>query len=63
MSAFRHAWTSRRIRIESAFWRRAATVTGFAVHHPRTMRGIPVGLLAVAAFALGRAAGQLLTAL
>jgi len=38
----------------------AAAVTGFAVHHPRTMRAIPVGMLAVAAFILGHAAAEAL---
>jgi hypothetical protein len=59
----RHVWDLVRIRTEATVWRAAAGLTGFAVHHPRTMRGIPVGLLAMAAFLLGRAAGQLLAAL
>jgi hypothetical protein len=47
--------------MHTGFWRVAAATTGFAVHHPRTMRVLPVGLVAFAAFALGRAAGQILT--
>ena len=46
-------------RLQTGFWRAAAAITGFALHHPRTARAIPVGLLAVTAFVLGRAAGQL----
>jgi hypothetical protein len=46
-------------RAEAAIWRAAAAVTGFALHHPRTARAVPVSILAAAAFLLGRAAGQL----
>ena len=63
MSAVRRALSSTEARLHAAFWRVAAAATGFAVHHPRTMRFAPVGLLAVTAFLLGRAAGQLLVAL
>jgi hypothetical protein len=47
-------------RVGAGFWRAAAGVTGFAVHHPRTMRVLPIALVAVAAFALGRGAGSVL---
>lgn len=60
MIAVRRTLSSTEARLHSAFWRVAAAATGFAVHHPRTMRFAPVGLLAVTAFALGRAAGMLL---
>jgi hypothetical protein len=63
MIAVRRALASTEARLQAAFWRVAAATTGFAVHHPRTMRFAPVGLLAVTAFALGRAAGQFLIAL
>jgi len=63
MIAVRRALSSTEARLHAAFWRVAAAATGFAVHHPRTMRFAPVGLLAVTAFLLGRAAGQLLVAL
>ena len=49
-------------RVLTAFWRLAAAVTGFAVDHPQFMRVLPLALLAAVAFALGRAAGSLLTA-
>jgi hypothetical protein len=62
MITFRRALSSTEARLHAAFWRVAAAATGFAVHHPRTMRFAPVGLLAVTAFALGRAAGQLISA-
>jgi len=62
MIAVRRALSSTEARVHAAFWRAAAAATGFAVHHPRTMRFAPVGLLAVTAFLLGRAAGQLLVA-
>jgi hypothetical protein len=48
-------------RLLTAFWRFAAAVTGYAVDHPQLMRVLPITLLAAAAFALGRAAGSLLT--
>ena len=60
MIALRRTLSSTEARLQGAFWRVAAAATGFAVHHPRTMRFAPVGLLAVTAFALGRAAGILL---
>ncbi len=60
MIAVRRVLSSTEARLHAAFWRVAAAATGFAVHHPRTMRFAPVGLLAVTAFALGRAAGMLL---
>jgi hypothetical protein len=60
MTDFGRAPSSTQARLHTAFWRVAAATTGFAVHHPRAMRALPVGLLAVAAFLLGRAAGQLL---
>ena len=60
MIALRRALSSTEARLQGAFWRVAAAATGFAVHHPRTMRFAPVGLLAVTAFALGRAAGEAL---
>ena len=60
MIAVRRALSSTEARLHATFWRVAATATGFAVHHPRTMRFAPVGLLAVTAFALGRAAGEAL---
>jgi hypothetical protein len=52
-------WASTTARLQASFWRAAADVTGFALHHPRIARAIPLGLMAVAAFVLGRAAGQL----
>jgi hypothetical protein len=63
MNASRRVWASAEARCQATFWRVAAAVTGFAVHHPRMMRALPVGLLAVAAFLLGQAAGQLLVSL
>jgi hypothetical protein len=61
MTAVRRLLSLTEARLFTAFWRVAAAMTGFAVHHPRTMRVLPVGLLAVTAFALGRAAGILLS--
>ena len=61
MTAVRRLLSPTEARLHNAFWRVAAATTGFAVHHPRTMRILPVGLLAVTAFALGRAAGILLS--
>jgi hypothetical protein len=59
--------SSQRLRvpasIEIAFWRATAAAAGFAAHHPELMRLIPVGLLAAAAFAAGRAAGYFLAGL
>ena len=62
MTTVHRAWASTEARLQSAFWRVAAATTGFAVHHPRTMRFLPVGLLAVASFATGRAVGNILSA-
>jgi hypothetical protein len=61
MTNLQRAWTSAEVQTKAAFWRAAAGATGFAVHHPRLMRALPVGLLAMAAFAVGRAAGQFIT--
>jgi hypothetical protein len=58
MIAVHRALSLTEARLQAAFWRVAAAATGFAVHHPRTMRFAPVGLLAVTAFALGRAAAE-----
>jgi hypothetical protein len=49
--------------IEIAFWRATAAVAGYAAHHSLFMRLIPLGLLAAAAFAAGRAAGFFLVGL
>jgi hypothetical protein len=47
-------------RAEAGFWRAAAAVTGFAVHHPRIMRALPIAAIAAAAYFVGREAGQIL---
>jgi hypothetical protein len=59
MSVASSFWAVTTARAQAGFWRAAADVTGFALHHPRVARAIPLGLLAVTAFILGRAAGQL----
>jgi len=60
MIALRRSWSSIGARTQAAFWHTAAAVTGFAVHHPRLMRLLPIVVLALAAFAVGRVAGNLL---
>lgn len=45
---------------QAIFWGFAAAVTGFAVRHRRGLRALPVVVLALGAFAIGRAAGLLL---
>jgi hypothetical protein len=62
MKPGRRTLTPAQERVLTAFWRLAASVTGYAVDHPQLMRVLPISLLAAAAFALGRAAGSLLTA-
>lgn len=47
-------------RAQATFWGAAATATGFAVRHRRSLRAFPVVILAVGAFVVGRAAGLLL---
>lgn len=44
-------------RAEATFWGTAATVTGAAVRHRRSLRAALPVVLAAGAFALGRVAG------
>ncbi|HMK08277.1 MAG TPA: hypothetical protein VK449_04515 [Anaerolineales bacterium] len=55
-----NSWAAARGHLATAFWRAAASLTGFAVRHPLVARAVPVILLAAVAFFLGRAAGRLL---
>ncbi len=56
----RSSWFMLRHAAEGAFWRGTAAAAGFAAHHRRQMRLVPVGVLAAAAFVIGRLAGEAL---
>ena len=53
LHSFRHT-------VEACFWRGTAAAVGFAAHHRRRARLIPIAVLAAAAFFVGRLAGVVL---
>ena len=54
------SWFTLRHTVEGVFWKGTAAAAGFAAHHRRHMRLIPVAAIAASAFFLGRAAGGFL---
>jgi len=54
------SWFTLRRSVEGVFWRGTAAAAGFAAHHRRQMRLIPLAAIGAGAFLIGRLAGELL---